>query len=539
MYTNKLMGDHESKFIRFLSRPDSYRHNPADVQLIQTHISLVAVAPPFVFKVKKNIKLPFLDYSTVEKRKYYIEREIRLNKRLCTGVYLKEVPIYIKNGRLSFQPAGKIYDYALKMNYMPPEQSLPEIIRKGHFGGHLQNLLIKKLFHFYESQKSLPSVKEAGVFHNIERLLLHNIGECRRYKGKVISPTAFNTIEAYTKLFLKYNKKLISSRVKQNAIVDGHGDLRPEHIYFLKKGVQIYDCIEFNDQFRFLDIVNDIAFLAMELDVLGLPETGKKIAEKILHKLNDKNGYELLNFYKLYRAMVRVKVNSILAREGEVNQSKRDNALFNAMKLMQMSLRYALFENRPVVLVVMGKTGCGKSFVADKLSNDMGYPVLSTDIIRKTGANINIYSATPSALKKKIYSPSYSRKVYHEIILRTKAVLKEGSGVILDGTFSKKKYRHNLMSSLCKYPVYFIELNALDKISARRLKLRDKKKTISDARLEDKAIIDTLYEPPLELTSENLFSVQNDNNLEKTVAEIYHYFLEKNFLKDKSIRQSA
>jgi hypothetical protein len=527
LLNNPVPVDHESLFLEFFSKKTNFPYKPEFIKIIQTHISIVCIAPPFVFKAKKNIKLTFLDYSSISKRKHLILKEQSLNQRLCSGIYLHIVPIYIHNKKLSFLESPEIFDYALKMNFMPDEFNLEYLLKQKKLTEPQLNLISAYLASFYKNQKSLYESEKLLVFKPLS-IIKQNIKEIKSGFSSILPFSSLEAVNFYTNSFIKKNLNLFLQRYQQGFIKDCHGDLRIEHIYLLKKQICIYDCIEFNDYFRKIDILCDIAFLSMEFDFMGHFETGNKLVTKISALLQDKKNFSLMNFYKVYRAMVRVKVNSILSRELEIKKTIRDAAFKKSSEFLALSLKYCLSGDVSLVIVIMGKTASGKSTISDLISRDLKCNRISTDETRKTLAKIDLWKKTPEKLKPKIYSPGFSNKVYSNVIKLAVEKLSEKKIIVIDGTFSKQKYRFQVLRKFSKSRVIFVELITSSNETEKRLKARENKKTVSDARLKDKIIIDSMYEPPDELISANKLTIKNYKSPELVVFEIYKNIINSN-----------
>jgi len=519
---------HEQKFLEFFMNPKSYPYTPEYIQIRQTHISIVSVAPPCVFKVKKEIRLNFLDYSTPEKRYYYLNQELALNRRLCENIYIEVVPLYLSDHGLSFEPVGELFDHALKMNFLNPETNLGYLLGENMFNEKHMGLLIDKLTSFYLNQKSSDLISSHGHPDRIIHKINDNLRELSVFSGSFFSKPVLDATGHYSGLFFQKNIALFQNRYEQGYIKDCHGDLRIEHVHIDNVSAQIYDCIEFNDEFRYIDIVEDFAFLAMELDYFAYHKKSLEFCSKILAKMNDLTGFRLLVFYKLYRALVRAKVNCILSLEAEIPEDKKKEAVVRAKKFSQLAMKYVLFNHEPFVIIIMGKTASGKSTIASHISADIGASVVSTDRIRKSAANIDIYEETPEDLKKGIYSPEFTKKVYKNQLDEAGKQLTENRGVIMDGTFSRKIFREKICAHFAGSRIVFVELIVSDSFAIERLKQREFSRVVSDARLKDRWALDAMYEPATEMPGAFFVTVQNEGLTDSTIMEIYRKLTEIN-----------
>jgi uncharacterized protein len=519
------------ELIAFLESPESYPHRPTEVRAIQTHISWVFVASPFVFKVKKPVNLGFLDFSTLEKRRYFCRREIELNRRLCPEIYLDVVPIYKTTSGFSFNGEGEIVEYAVKMKELPHGWFLRELLEKNRVGEKEINRVVSVLRRFYQTETPTPEIEQWGTPEKLGISTDENFAQVESFVGKTISRAAFQTICHYTNQFYVVNEKLFHERIQQHRILDCHGDLHLDHVHLTPEATTIFDCIEFNDRFRFIDTANDLAFLAMDFDFNGRIDLGNLLLRNAARELDDVGMLNIANFYKCYRAFVRGKVESIQATEKETTNPQEHEK--QAARYFRLALRYAIAGSEPLILVVMGRVGTGKSTIAKQLASELDWPIFSSDEIRKTLAGVPVTEQTAPEMRDKVYSAPMTEKTYKQLIEGGLAAVGRCSrgrrprsatraGVILDATFSTRTLRKLLRKECEKADVrfQFVELDVdLEEIK-KRLKARDDKAAeISDARLEDFEKLNAAYQPPSELAPD-LIKVATTTSVSDAVKTI-------------------
>jgi uncharacterized protein len=508
---NETVSDAHERLIAFLESPASYPHRSTEVRSLQTHISWVFVAPPFIFKVKKPVNLGFLDFSTLEKRLHFCQRELELNRRLCPDIYLGVVPIYKTDSGFSFNAEGEVAEYSVKMRELPSGWFLSELLAKGLVGGMEINRVIACLHRFYESETPSPEIEQWGTPEKLKISTDENFTQVEPFVGQTISSAAFEAIRHFTNRFYVVNENLFRERIQQHRILDCHGDLHLDHVHLTPEATTIFDCIEFNDRFRFIDIANDLAFLAMDFDFEGRSDLGNLLLRNAALDLGDAGMLTIANFYKCYRAFVRGKVESIQATEKETTNLQEHEK--QAARYFRLALRYAIAGSEPLILVVMGRVGTGKSTIAKRLAGELDWPVFSSDEIRKTLAGVSLTQRTPPELRAKIYSPQMTRRTYRKLIKdglvaigcsrgRRPRPLQSHNGVVLDATFSTRALRKFLRDECKKanMPFQFVELEIDPNEIKKRLKARDEKTAeTSDARLEDFQKLSAAYEAPSEL----------------------------------------
>ena len=494
---------------------------------MQTHISWVFIASPFVFKVKKPMELGFLDFSTLEKRRHFCQRELELNRRLCPDIYLGVVPIYESASGFSFNAEGEIAEYSVKMRQLQSGWFLSQLLAKGLVGEKEIKRVICCLHRFYESEKPDPEIEVWGTPEKLKISTDENFVQVEPFIGRTISPVAFETIRHFTNQFYAGNEELFLERIKEHRILDCHGDLHLDHIHLTPEAITIFDCIEFNNRFRFIDIANDVAFLAMDFDFEGRSDLGNPLLRNAAREFQDGGMLKVTNFYKCYRAFVRGKVESIQATEKETVDPRAHEK--RAARYFLLALRYAVASSEPLVLVVMGRVGTGKTTVAQKLASELDWPVFSSDKIRKSLAGIPLTERTPHERRDEVYSSQMTEQTYKKLMENGLAALTTHSSVILDATFSSRANRDFLRETCAKAKVRLqvIELQTDRGTIEKRLKERDRiTGEISDARLEDFEKLSAAYEPPSELAPD-LIRVSTTSAASDTVRTILLQLAEK------------
>jgi uncharacterized protein len=523
--------------IAFLESPASYPHGPAEVRSLQTHISWVFIASPFVFKVKKPVNLGFLDFSSLQKRRYFCQREVELNRRLCAEVYLGIVPIYKTASGFSFNAEGEIAEYTVKMRELqhawPARRSLSEggflseLLAKGLAGETEINRVISTLHRFYESETPSAEIEQWGTPEKLKISTDENFAQAEPFVAKTISSAAFEAIRHFTNRFYVANEKLFRKRIQQHRIRDCHGDLHLDHIHLTPKATTIFDCIEFNDRFRFIDIANDLAFLAMDFHFEGRCDLGSLLLRNAAHEFGDPGMLKVSNFYKCYRAFVRGKVESIQATEKETKNPQEHEK--HAKRYFRLALNYAVAGSQPLVLAVMGRIGAGKTTVANQLARELDWPIFSSDHVRKMLAGVLLTKRTPPEQCDKVYSKQMTEQTYKKLLENGLAAPATHNGVVLDATFSSRATRNSVRDQCTKAGVHLqvVELDVDPSEIKRRLKARDRGAgEISDARLEDFGKLNAAYQRPSELAPD-LIKISTTNVVSDTVREILLVLAEK------------
>ena len=233
----------QEQLLPFLLNPNSYPHRPKQVRLLQTHASYVLLAPPFVYKVKKPVNFGFLDFSTLAKRRFFCEREVELNRRLCPKVYLGVIAIAVKDGRLTFGDGDEVVEYAVKMRQFSEANFLDQRVARGAVRIRDLDRIAQTLKQFYEAQAPTEAIEAWGRVDRLKISTDENFRQTEAFIGNTISRAAFETIRFYTDAFYRRHSALFASRIQERWIRDCHGDLHLEHIHLTPRSLHIYDCI--------------------------------------------------------------------------------------------------------------------------------------------------------------------------------------------------------------------------------------------------------------------------------------------------------
>ncbi len=319
----------------------AYPHPADGVQLIQTHISHVLIAGAFVYKFKKAVDFGFLDFSTLEKRAHYCSQEVKLNRRLCPDIYLERISVHRSEQGFSFGGDGAVIEYGVKMVRMEEERMMSRVIEAGKLGKQHLDAIVDRLVPFYQSAEVNDEIRSYGRPASVAVNVEENFDQTETFVGgPALSREQFDAIRAYARGVLGQEDRFLA-RIDNERIRDCHGDLYSANIC-LDEPVHIFDCIEFNDRFRYSDVAGDIGFLAMDLDYHGLDELAGYAISRYVQKSGDSGLTELIDFYKCYRAYVRGKINLFTAADQGVDAETAGRCLEQAGRYFKLAERYAV-----------------------------------------------------------------------------------------------------------------------------------------------------------------------------------------------------
>ncbi|MBE0430939.1 MAG: hypothetical protein IBX67_03830 [Dehalococcoidia bacterium] len=327
--------------IQALVEPGAYTHQPSEIELTQTQMSFVFLAGDFVYKVKKGVNLGYLDYSTLEKRRFFCHQELELNRRLCPAVYLAVVPISEEQGVFRIEGTGEAVEYAVKMKRLPPERMMDVLLPQSQVTGEMIARVAEKLTGFHRQAATGPQIAAFGSLEVVGRNTDENFAQTEKYMGTSITPGQYENIKGYTGNFMNCNTGLFDARVREHRIRDCHGDLHAAHVCFTDD-ICIYDCIEFNDRFRYCDVASELAFLAMDLDRYERVDLSRQFVDTYVKLSQDNELLKLLQFYKCYRAYVRGKVESFKLDDSYIPEEEKTRVLAVAQGYFKLAESYAL-----------------------------------------------------------------------------------------------------------------------------------------------------------------------------------------------------
>lgn len=423
----------------------------------ETHSAVVLLWGERAFKVKKPVDLGFLDFSTPERRRAACRRELVLNRRMAPDVYLEVLDLV--------DGSGTPRDYVLVMRRMPDERRLATLVQQGADVAAPVRQLAKQIAAFHATARTNPEIAECGSPAALAGRWRSNIDGLRTLAPAEVPEALLAEIEALSTAYLVGRADLLDQRVRSGRVRDGHGDLLADDIFLLDDGPRVLDCLDFDDRLRWMDVVDDVASLVMDLERLGATEVG----DQLVHDYHEFSGavepVSLHHHYVAYRAVMRAKVAGI--RESTTTGAAKEAAAREAGVLARIGVRH-LHAGLPRLVLVGGAPAAGKSTVADALGSRLSAVVLSADRIRKELAGLDPEEHHPEAFGQGLYSPGHTRAVYEALAAKARFILAHGETVVVDASFSQVGQRDvfrviadDLLSPLveleCTAPVGILE----------------------------------------------------------------------------------
>ena len=463
-----------------MRRPDFYPAHPERVELRETHISWVFLAGDRVYKVKKPLTLPFLDYGSRERRRLMCHEEVRLDSRLAPGVYLGVVSIVRTPAGFALAAPERedAVDYAVEMRRLPEQRTLARLLSGGGTPAGAIPAVARRLADFHRRAEQSPA--GFGGPRSV-RAALDETSETLLELGPAVPAAEVRALARALDGFAWERRTLLRDRAAGDLVRECHGDLRAEHVV-LDESLEIIDGVEFDPELRHIDVSADLAFLVMDLEALGRPELAGELEHEYRAAGGDPGPPQLLAFYAAYRAGVRAKVAALRAAQLS-GQDGHAEAVAAARALLRLARRFSWRARLPLVLVLCGVSASGKSYLAERLAELSGLPHVSSDLVRKRLAGLAPTDRGGSPL----YTDAVSDRTYRELGERAAAALGSHGGAIVDATCRRAAHRRALRGGLGEQaaPLVFVECVAPAGVRLDRARRRQADPArISDAGVE-------------------------------------------------------
>jgi uncharacterized protein len=472
--------------IESLRDPARYPHAAADVELIETHISWVLLAGDFAYKIKKPVNLGFLDFSTLEKRHHFCEEELRLNRRLAPQIYLDVTPISGTPEQPEFG-RGPPIEFAVKMVRFPQSARLDRVAGRGELQPEHMDRLAAELADFHRRVAVAASGTDYGAPDRVYAPMTENFAQIR---ARV--PVAFHAqlghleaccADSYARL-----APLLNERRRDGFVRECHGDAHLANIALIDGEIVLFDCIEFNDNLRWIDVLNEVAFSVMDLDDRDRAALGRRLLNRYLEITGDYTGMRLFRFYKAYRAMVRAKVAAIrLDQAGTDDERTQTLALYRSYA--DLAERYA-HSDRPALIITHGPSGSGKTAVSGKLIETGDFIRLRSDVERKRLHGLDALARSGSGVGSGIYTSAAGNRTYEHLAALAETLLDAGFGVIVDAAFLRRAQRDRFRAVAAAAGAPFLIVSTYAPVDILRARVAKRARTGRDASEAGTAVLE-------------------------------------------------
>lgn len=442
------------------------------VERVETHISWVLLAGEYAYKIKKPLALGFLDFSTLEARRYYCQEELRLNRATAPQLYLEVLPITGSDTAPVFGGAGPPIEYALKMRRFSQEALLDRVAQRGELDTGLVDRLAATVAAFHAN----AAIAGAGGSHGTPAGI---IGPARENFGQIagLAPSAagaaqLDRLRAWTEAASARLEPTFAARKADGRVRECHGDLHLGNIALIDDKPVPFDCIEFNPEFRWIDVMSEIAFLVMDLLDRDLAAPAWRCLNRYLEISGDYDGVAVLRYYLVYRAMVRAKVALIHARQNVTGAVRRDE---EKTFLHHLRLAQSLASpGHPALVLMHGLSASGKTTVAQTLVEALGALRVRSDLERKRFFGLAADAPGNSTVGGGLYDDKISRRTYERLAGVAGLALRSGWRVIVDATSLRRQQRDAFrqIARAMAVPFVIVSCSAADAVLRERLAQR-------------------------------------------------------------------
>jgi uncharacterized protein len=472
--------------IQAMLQPSFYPHAvQGEIQLIQTHVSYVFLTGDFVYKVKKPVNFGFLDFSTLEKRQHFCHEELRLNQRAAAALYLEVVSIGQSGESFqleSCQPSSgepveaEIVEYAVKMQQFPQASLLSAIFDRGELTAQHMTDLAQEVAAFHAKADINDHIRSYGTVAKVRQAFDENYEQTTNAIGGPQTQAQFDATKAYTDRIFTDQAAVLTDRVSADKIRECHGDLHLGNIALWNAKIWLFDCIEFNEPFRFVDTMYDVAFTCMDLDARQRPDLSNVFLNAYLEQTGDYEGLQILSLYRSRQAYVRAKVNTFMLNDPGVPDAVKHGFYQTATNYYRLAWEYT--QPRTGRLVMMaGLSGSGKSTLAKTIATQHHAILLRSDAIRKHLAGIPVSELGSDA----IYTPEMTQKTYDRLRELGILLVQQGYTVILDAKYDRQALRQAVIAEATGHGIDLTILHCDAPIAVLESRVASRTGDIADA----------------------------------------------------------
>ena len=478
----------QTRLLQALQDPARYPHPVGAIDMIETHISVVVLAGKYAYKIKKPLNLGFLDFSTLELRRHYCEEELRLNRRLAPGIYIDVVAFTGSPDTPRFDGDSSPFEYAVKMRRFEQDQLLDRLLDRGELDGRIIEALARDLADFHTHADVAPLDSAYGRPETALAPMIENFEQLRPLVDDPDGRRQLENLESWTRARHAELADCIAARKRDGFVRECHGDMHLGNMALVDGEVTIFDCIEFNDTLRWIDVISELAFLTMDLDYRGAPALSRTVLNDYLEVSGDYAGLRLLRFYQVYRAMVRAKVTSIRAAQEGLSADERTEALRAFREHVDLAERYTTLHT-PAVMITHGVSGSGKTTIARSLVEDLGAIQLRSDIERKRLFGLQALDRSASALGTGIYTTEATARTYARLLELSEQLCRAGFPVVVDATFLERDQRAAFAALASRLDVPFLVLDCTAEPQVLQTRVRDRRVSGRDASEADLEVL--------------------------------------------------
>ncbi|MGE5027641.1 MAG: AAA family ATPase [Betaproteobacteria bacterium] len=443
------------------------------VEVLETHISWVLLAGDTAYKIKKAVNLGFLDFTTLEKRRFCCEEELRLNRRLAPALYLEVASIAGSAEHPTLTGSGPAIEFAVKMRRFPQSGLLDQVLQRGRLTPEMVDAIARRIADFHGCTAVSGSNDMFGAPEQVHQPVIENFAQIRARPGSQPLRHGLDVLAEWSELEFRRLRDAFTARKKMGFVRECHGDLHLGNIVLLDGEIVPFDCIEFNENLRWIDVLSEAAFLAMDFHDRGHSGLARRFLNAYLVQTGDYAGLDVLRYYLVYRAMVRAKVACIRAGQNDLAGSERE--LLWASHRHYIALTESFIRPAPAFIVIThGLSGSGKTTVTQALLEAQDVFRVRSDVERKRLYGLKPEAHSSTGTGESIYSPEANARTYRKLMELTREAVRSGFPVIVDAAFLKRRERaafHELAREL-GVPFAILDFSAPEDLLRKRVETR-------------------------------------------------------------------
>jgi len=465
--------DPHATLVRALQNPALYDHPVRGFELVETHISSVLLTGDYAYKLKKPLNLGFLDFSTLARRRHFCHEELRLNRRLAPQLYLEVLAITGAPEHPRFNGPGEPFEYAVKMRQFPQEAQLDRVLARGGLQAAHIDQLARTLAGFHARIAVAGADTPYGTPEAAYFPMSQNFDQIRPLVSAGFHPQ-LGRLQRWSEQARDRLAQTLAARKRDGFVRECHGDVHLANLALLDDEVVIFDCLEFNDNLRWIDVMNEVAFTVMDLDDRGQIAFARRFLNAYLEHSGDYAGLVLLRFYQVYRALVRAKVSVIRLSQSGLSADAREQIERKYRGYADLAERYTQ-PTTPAFVIAHGLSGSGKSTLTQALVERLGAVRVRSDVERKRLHGLDALARSGSALDTGLYTADAGTRTYDRLAELARVVVGAGHTTILDATFLKHAQREQVrvLADELRVPFLILSFEASEATLRQRVVQRE------------------------------------------------------------------
>jgi len=487
-------------------------HDIKHVDIIETHISWVLLTGEYAYKIKKPVDYGFVNFTTLERRRFYCYEEFRLNKRLAPQLYIDVVTITGDELNVEINGRQPVVDYAVRLHQFGYDQKFDVLLNQLKLHDEDFDSLAARIAKFHNNIDIAAPSSRFGEPNLVHTAVTENFYHCRQAPTNLVTENKLDQLFKWSNKEFKRIYPLLLERKNSGMVRECHGDLHLGNICIFREKITPFDCIEFNPNFRWIDVINEVAFLVMDLMSLGRQDFAVRFLNEYLTFTGDYAGLSCMRYYLVYRAMVRAKIEHIRAQQGHWEKAVQQTAMSNFYHYVDLADSLTR-TTQPLLLITHGLAASGKSTLAKLLQKLLFVIHIRSDVERKRLYGLEATAHSGSSINSGIYTPIANLHTYQQLYEITESLIKSHWSVIVDATFLQYKTRKKFLDLANRYQAHFVILNCSTKQTDLQQRVAQRKfqqNTVSEADLTVLQQQITTKEPLTE--QEQQYSVTIDTN---------------------------